>query len=81
MMNRIKHNMAGIIFALLGAVFLYLDIQPAMDMSHMGHTGHNMKDMDHGTTLFGIGEMTWMWFSMAFVHFFLKDCNCNKCKG
>jgi len=27
MMNRLKHNMAGIIFALLGAVFLYLDIQ------------------------------------------------------
>jgi len=33
----------------------------------------------HGNTLLGIGEMTWMWFTMAVVHFFIRDCNCKEC--
>ena len=58
--------MAGSIFALLGVIFLYLDVTPPVD--HMVHnpTGHDVK-------LLGIGEMTWMWFTMALVHFFLND--------
>jgi hypothetical protein len=36
--------------------------------------------MSHGNTLLGIGEMTWMWFVMATVYFFIKDCNCKECK-
>ena len=35
------------------------------------------KDMGmHGNSLFGVSEMTWMWFTMAVVHFFLNDCEC-----
>ena len=71
-MKNIKHYLAGSIFAALGIIFLYLDASPSVD--HMGHgmqmdndpTGHNVK-------LLGIGEMTWMWFTMALVHFFLND--------
>ena len=69
-MNKIRHNIAGFIFAGLGIYFLYLD------SSHMHHS--------HGantSTLFGVGEMTWMWFTMAVVHFFLNDCQCKTCKG
>ena len=37
------------------------------------------KDMGmHGNSLFGVSEMTWMWFTMAVVHFFLNDCGCKK---
>jgi hypothetical protein len=72
-MRIIRHNIAGIIFAGLGVYFLYLDMMPMMHMDH---------DMTaHGNTLFGIGEMTWMWFTMAIVHFFLNDCGCKSCKG
>ena len=82
-MNKIKNNKAGIIFAVLGIVFLYLDMQPAMEhMDHSGHAGHDMKESTtHGATLLGIGEMTWMWFTMAIVHFFLNDCHCPHCKN
>ena len=57
--------MAGSIFAVLGVIFLYLDVTPPVD--HMDHnpTGNDVK-------LLGIGEMTWMWFTMALVHFFLN---------
>ena len=72
MTKRIKHNLAGLIFALLGVYFLVTG-----DMGHMGHDMH----MDHSTKLFGLGEMTWMWFTMAIVHFFLNDCHCKQCKG
>tara|TARA_B100000925_G_C21688534_1_gene337151 strand:- start:104 stop:313 length:210 start_codon:yes stop_codon:yes gene_type:complete len=67
-MNKIRHNIAGFIFAGLGLYFLYLDL------GHMHH-GHG------GSTLLGLGEMTWMWFTMAVVHFFLNDCQCKTCKG
>ena len=82
-MRIIRHNIAGVIFAGLGIVFLYLDMQPAMEhMAHSGHAGHDMKESTtHGTTLLGIGEMTWMWFTKALVHFFLNDCGCKSCKG
>ena len=65
-MKKIRHYLAGSIFAVLGAIFLYLDVTPLVD--HMDHnpTGHDVK-------LLGIGEMTWMWFTMALVHFFLND--------
>lgn len=74
----LQHNVAGLIFLVLGCIFLYLDMMPAME--HHGHMGHDMKETSHGTTLLGIGEMTWMWFSMAIVHFFLRDCHCPHCK-
>ena len=71
-MKKVRHYLAGSIFAVLGIIFLYLDVNPTMD--HMDHgvpmdhdpTGHDVK-------LLGIGEMTWMWFTMALVHFFLSD--------
>jgi len=56
-----KHNIAGLIFAILGVVFL------AKDMG-----------MHHGNSLFGVSEMTWMWFTMAVVYFFINDCGCKK---
>ena len=65
-MKKFRHYLAGSIFAALGIIFLYLDMPSTTD--HMSHdlTGHDV-------TLLGIGEMTWMWFTMAFVHFFLND--------
>ena len=65
-MKKVRHYLAGSIFAVLGIIFLYLDVTSTVD--HMDHdiTGHNNK-------LLGIGEMTWMWFTMALVHFFLND--------
>ncbi len=62
-----RHKSAAIIFFVLGSIFLY------KDMIHMHHEMH-------GTSLLGIGEMTWMWFTMAFVHLFIRDCNCKTCK-
>ena len=64
-MYRFGHNIAGLLFAILGMYFLY---------QNMGHMGH-------GPNLFGIGEMTWMWFTMAVVHFCLHDCRCASCRG
>ena len=71
-MKKFRHYLAGSIFAVLGAIFLYLDVTSTMD--HMEHgmqmdhypTGHDVK-------LLGIGEMTWMWFTMALVHLFLNQ--------
>ena len=38
-----------------------------------------VKDMGmHENSLFGVSEMTWMWFTMAVVHFFLNDCGCKR---
>ena len=71
-MKKVRHYLAGSIFATLGIIFLYLDVTPVVD-----HMGHGMK-MDHNPNghdvkLLGIGEMTWMWFTMALVHFFLNE--------
>ena len=79
-MKKVRHYFAGSIFAALGIIFLYLDVTPSLD-----HTDHGMQ-MDHNPTvhdvkLLGIGEMTWMWFTMALVHFFLKDRGCKNCEG
>ena len=71
-MKKVRHYLAGSIFAALGLIFLYLDMAPAMD--HMDHGKHMNDDVaGHDVTLLGIGEMTWMWFTMALVHFFLSD--------
>ena len=59
-----RHKFAVILFLILGVYFLNND---------MGH-------MNHGRSLFDIGEMSWMWFTMALVHFFLNDCHCPHCK-
>ena len=73
-MKKARRHLAGLIFAVLGLIFFYLDMAPAMDhASHSKNIGHGPTN--HGTTLLGIGEMTWMWFSMALVHFFLSDKN------
>jgi len=79
-MKKVRHRLAGSIFAALGIIFLYLDVNPTLD-----HTDHGVQ-MDHNLTahdvqLLGIGEMTWMWFTMALVHFFLNDCGCKNCGG
>ena len=76
-MKKIRHNFSGLIFAALGIIFLYLDIAPNMD--HGEHMGH--EPTAHSVTLLGIGEMTWMWFTMALVHLFLNDRGCKHCKG
>ena len=70
-MKKVRHNLAGLIFAALGIIFLYLDMAPTMDHEPTAHS----------VTLLGMGEMTWMWFTMALVHFFLNDCQCKHCKG
>ena len=79
-MKKIKHYFAGSIFTALGSIFLYLEMTSTMD--HISH-GKNMS-LDptvHNVTLLGIGEMTWMWFTMALVHFFLNDRGCKNCDG
>ena len=38
-----------------------------------------VKDIGmHGNSLFGISEMTWMWFVMGVSHFFIRNCDCKK---
>jgi len=71
-MRPIQNNVAGLIFAALGTYFLYLDMTTPMTMTCGG--------MHHGNTLLGVGEMTWMWYTMALVHFFMHDCLCAKCR-
>jgi hypothetical protein len=78
-MIKIGHNLAGLIFAALGIIFLYLDMAPTMD--HTNHGDHMKHEPTaHSVTLLGIGEMTWMWFTMAVIHFLIRDCNCKVCK-
>jgi len=61
-----KTSYSGLIFLFLGIIFLWKDINQVAMISH-------------SNTLFSINEMTWMWFSMALIHFFLvKECNCKK---
>ena len=79
-MKKVRRNLAGLIFVALGIIFLYLDMSPNMDpMNHGEHVNHRLTA--HSVTLLGIGEMTWMWFTMALVHFFLNDRGCKHCKG
>ena len=47
-------------------------------MNHGEHMSHDLTG--HDVTLLGIGEMTWMWFTMALVHFFLNDRGCKHCE-
>ena len=71
-MKKVRHYLAGSIFAALGIIFLYLDVTPTVDhMDHGIQGGHD--PIEHDVKLLGIGEMTWMWFTMALVHFFLND--------
>ena len=64
----INHKFAGLAFAILGVIFLVLD------KSHMGHS--DGMTMSHSTSFLGMSEMSWMWFSMAVVHYLIKDCSC-----
>ena len=71
-MKKVRHYFAGSIFAALGIIFLYLDVTPTMDHRDDGtQMVHNPTT--HDVKLLGIGEMTWMWFTMAMVHFFLNN--------
>ena len=71
-MRNLRRYLAGLIFAALGVIFLYLDMMSTVD--HMGHSEHMSQEVSaHGVKLLGFGEMTWMWFTMAFVHSFLND--------
>ena len=64
--------MAGLSFDLLGIIFLYLDM--ISTSSRMDHGEHLTQEPTiHEVILLGIGEITWMWFTMAFVYFFLSD--------
>ena len=79
-MGKIRRNIAGLIFGALGIIFLYLDVAPTVD--HLGHGKHMSHETTaHSVKLLGIGEMTWMWFAMALVHFFLNDQGCKHCAG
>ena len=79
-MIKSKHKLAGIIFATLGIIFLYQQLAPTLDhMSHGEHIKHQQSA--HGVKLLGVGEMTWMWFTMALVHFFWNDQGCKHCAG
>jgi hypothetical protein len=54
----------------------------APTMDHVGHGEHMSHETTaHSVKLLGIGEMTWMWFTMALVHFFLNDQGCKHCAG
>ena len=71
-LKKVRHYLAGSIFAALGIIFFYLDMTPMVDhMDHGVQMDHNPNG--HDVKLLGIGEMTWMWFTMALVHFFLND--------
>ena len=79
-MKKIKRYLAGVIFTTLGSIFLYLEMTSTMDhISHGKHMG--LDPTGHNVTLLGIGEMTWMWFTMALVHFFLNDRGCKNYEG
>ena len=78
-MKKLREHLAGSIFAILGIIFLYLDVTTTLD--HMNHGKHmGLDPTGHDATLLGIGEMTWMWFTMALVHFFLNDRGCKHCE-
>ena len=71
-LKKVRHYLAGSIFAALGIIFLYLDVTPPVD--HMDHSMQmDQNPTGHDVKFLGIGEMTWMWFTMALVHFFLND--------
>ena len=58
-MRKVRRNLAGLIFAALGIIFLNLDMAPTMD--HMNHDEHmNHEPTAHSVTLLGIGDMTQM---------------------
>ena len=71
--------MAGLIMAIIGtAWWLVPMIMMQLDGHH--HHGHHMDTGDHGPTVFGLNEMTWMWYVMAITHFFINDTICpEKC--
>jgi len=51
----------------------------APTMDHGEHMNH--EPTAHSVTLLGIGEMTWMWFTMALVHLLLNNRGCKHYKG
>ena len=79
-MKKLRRHFAWSIFASLGIIFLYLEMTSTVDhMSHGDHMNHDQGG--HDVTLLGVGEMTWMWFSMALVHFFVSDRGCENCES
>ena len=71
-MKKVRHYLAGSIFAALGIIFLYLKVTAPVDLlDHGMQMGYNSAG--HDVKVLGVGEMTWMWFTMALVHFFLND--------
>ena len=75
----LTHNMAGLIMAIIGtAWWLVPMIMMQLDGHHMH--GHHADTGDHGPTILGMNEMTWMWYVMAITHFFINDSICpEKC--
>ena len=58
-------------------------MQGALHMQHSHEAMHEVNHQGHGPTIMGFTEMTWMWYVMAIVHFFIHDCmkicaGCNK---
>ena len=74
-MGEVRRNIAGLIFAAMGIIFLHQDMAPTMDhVSHRKHMSH--EPTAHSVKVRGFGEMTWMWFTVALEHFFLNDQGC-----
>ena len=63
-MKKVRHYLAGSIFAVLGIIFFYLDVTPTVDQMDHGMqmdyapTGHDVKFL-------GFAAMTWMWVTLA----------------
>lgn len=70
-----RHRIAGVIFLALGVYFFMQDMLPH---SMGAGAAMEMNNSTHSNTLLGLGEMTWMWFTMALVHFVIRDCSCKK---
>ena len=71
-MKKVRHYLAGSIFAGLGIIFFYLDVTPTVDQMDHGMqmdyapTGHDVKSLC-------FGERTWMWFTVAAEHVSVKS--------
>lgn len=84
----ITHNIAGLIFLIVGTLWWLIPLilvemagthhymPDGSIMEGHAHHGHmeEVNHSNHGPTFLGLTEMTWMWYVMAVVHFFIHDC-------
>jgi len=70
----ITHNVAAYVFAVVGTAWWLIPMLGSEHAGHMDHMEHVNQVVNHGPTFLGFNEMTWMWYVMALVHFFIHDC-------